>query len=115
MTRKFACVTAALNGITVDLLTWFTRTFRVRSDASIKSVATLFGFTWAVDDPGGRVSQTKIETARAGGPDAPDAQQWCLRYNESDVAAQAAIRDGVRSMFPSAEVGYDPGGLDRSI
>lgn len=41
----------------------------------------------------------KIETARGEGPDALEARQWCLRYNESDVAAQAAIRDGIREMF----------------
>jgi len=108
MTRKFRCVTETLNGITVDLLTWFTRTFRGRNDASIKTVSALFGFTWALDDPGGRLSQNKIETARAGGPDVPDARHWCLRYNESDVAAQAAIRDGVRGMFPQGQAGDEP-------
>jgi len=43
--------------------------------------------------------------ARAGGPDAADAKQWCLSYNESDVAAQAVIRDGLRAMFPDGESG----------
>ena len=98
MTRKFASVATALDGITVDLLAWFTGTFHVRGEASIKAVAQFFGFTWAVDDPGGRLSMTQIETARGAGPDAPRARQWCLDYNESDVAAQAAIRDGVRAM-----------------
>lgn len=100
-TRKFACIAAALDGITVDLLTWFTATFRVRGEAGIKNVAQLFGFAWTVDDPGGRLSQSKIELARAGGADALEARQWCLAYNESDVAAQAAIRDGLRMMFPA--------------
>ena len=104
-TRKFACFAAALDGVTVDLLTWFTTTFRVRGEAGIKKVAQLFGFTWAVDDPGGRLSQSKIEVARAGGADALEARQWCLRYNESDVAAQAAIRDGLRAMFPAGGAG----------
>ena len=99
MTRKFACMTAALDGVTLDLLTWFNSAFRVRREASIKHVAQLFGFVWAVDDPGGRLSMNKIETARGDGPDALEARQWCLRYNESDVAAQAAIRDGIREMF----------------
>jgi hypothetical protein len=42
----------------------------------------------------------KIEVARGDGPEAVEAQQWCLRYNESDVAAQAVIRDGLRARFP---------------
>ncbi len=100
MTRKFDCVTTALDGITVDLLAWFTATFHVRGEASIKAVAQFFGFTWAVDDPGGRLSMTKIENARAAGPEGLEARKWCLDYNSSDVAAQATIRDGVRAMFP---------------
>ena len=102
-TRKFDCVTAALDGVTLDLLSWFARIFRVQGSAGIKKIAQFFGFTWAVDDPGGRLSMLKIEVARAGGPDAVEAQQWCLSYNESDVAAQAAIRDGLRAMFPAGE------------
>jgi len=99
MTRTFDCVATALEGITCDLLVWFNRTFRVRGDASIKTVAHLFGFTWAVEDPGGRVSQTKVDLARGDGPEAVLARQWCLDYNESDVAAQAAIRDGIAARF----------------
>ncbi len=99
MTRKFDCVAAALDGIAVDLHAWLTRTFHIRGDASIKSVAPRFGFNWGVDDPGGRLSMQKIETARSGDT---EARQWCLDYNESDVAAQAAIRDGLRAQFPPA-------------
>jgi predicted RecB family nuclease len=104
-TRKFDCVTAALDGITLDLLSWFARIFRVQGSAGIKTIAQLFGFSWAVDDPGGRLSMLKIEVARAGGPDAAEAQKWCLDYNESDVAAQAVIRDGLRAMFPGGKAG----------
>jgi predicted RecB family nuclease len=107
-TRKFACVAAALDGVTVDLLPWFTGTFHVRGKASIKAVAQLFGFTWAVEDPGGRLSQEKIDIARGGGAEVLEAQEWCLRYNESDVAAQAAIRDGLRVMFTSGEPANPP-------
>jgi len=96
MTRKFASVAAALDGVTVDLLSWFNASFFARRSASIKNVAPLFGFGWGVDDPGGRISQSKIEVARGSGPQAVEAREWCLRYNESDVAAQAAIRDGLR-------------------
>jgi len=104
-TRKFGCITAALDGVTLDLLSWFARTFRVQGSAGIKTIAQLFGFSWAVDDPGGRLSMLKIEVARAGGPDAAEAQKWCLDYNESDVAAQAVIRDGLRAMFPGGKAG----------
>lgn len=97
-TRKFACAAAALDGVAVDLLSWFKTTFYVQGDASIKTIAQLFGFAWGVDDPGGRMSQLKIEAARGAGPDAVEARDWCLTYNESDVAAQAAIRDGLRAM-----------------
>jgi predicted RecB family nuclease len=97
LTRKFAAVAAVLDGITCDLLAWFNANFFARQTASIKNIAPLFGFQWGVDDAGGRVSQLKIDQARGGGPDAEEARQWCLRYNESDVAAQAAIRDGLRA------------------
>jgi predicted RecB family nuclease len=100
MTQRFACVTTALEGIAVDLRTWFLRTFHVRGEASIKAVAQFFGFTWGVDDPGGLQSMSKIEIARGTDADARNARQWCLDYNESDVAAQAVIRDGLRAMFP---------------
>lgn len=106
-TRKFGCVAAALDGVTVDLLPWFTSTFHVRGKASIKAVAQLFGFSWAVEDPGGRLSQEKIDIARGGGAEGLEAQEWCLRYNESDVAAQAVIRDGLRAMFPAGYSGDD--------
>jgi predicted RecB family nuclease len=99
MTRRFDGVAAALQGLTLDLRSWFLATFHVRGEASIKAVAQWFGFDWAVDDPGGRVSQEKVAIARGGGVEAADARQWCLRYNESDVAAQAAIRDGLRAML----------------
>lgn len=104
MTRKFDCVATALDGVTVDLLAWFLRTFHVRGEAAIKAVAQFFGFTWAVDDPGGRLSMTKIDIARGAGPEAFEARQWCLDYNASDVAGQAVIRDGVREMFSAEPV-----------
>ena len=105
MTRKFACVTTALDGITVDLLAWFTGTFHVRGEASIKAVAQFFGFTWGVDDPGGRLSMEKIEVARGAGQEALDARKWCLDYNASDVAAQATIRDGMRAVVAGTSDG----------
>jgi len=70
---------------------------RGRGTYSIKNIAPMFGFEWGVEDPGGFGSMDKIEQARIPGPDGDAARQWCLAYNESDVAAQAAIRDGLRA------------------
>ncbi len=95
-TRRFAEVARALDGLTYDLRKWFDATFFARTSSSIKQVAGFFGFRWEVDDPGGLASQGAIETARGNGAAADAARQWCLSYNECDVAAQAAIRDGVR-------------------
>ncbi|KLO26507.1 nuclease RecB family protein [Mycolicibacter heraklionensis] len=96
-TRRFAEVEQALDGLTYDLRKWFDATFFARTSSSIKQVAGFFGFRWEVDDAGGLASQGAIETARGNGPHADAARQWCLSYNECDVAAQAAIRDGLRA------------------
>ena len=50
-----------------------------------------------VEDAGGAQSQVKIDLARTHGPETDAAREWLTRYNESDVAAQAAIRDGLRT------------------
>ncbi|PQM53779.1 ribonuclease H-like domain-containing protein [Mycolicibacter virginiensis] len=96
-TRRFAEVQQALDGLTYDLRKWFDATFFVRTASSIKQVAGFFGFHWEVDDPGGLASLGAVEAARGNGPQADAARNWCLSYNECDVAAQAAIRDGVRA------------------
>lgn len=83
-------------GLVTDLKTWVEDRYWARDGYSIKHVAPALAFTWTVDDPGGAVSITKIETARTNHPDAPAARQWLLDYNRSDCAAQAAIRDGLR-------------------
>lgn len=95
-TRKFDAVVQALDGLTLDLKKWFDSSYFARTSSSIKSIAAALGFSWDVDDPGGFASQSKIDTARGSGPEADAARQWCLAYNESDVAAQAAIRDRLR-------------------
>lgn len=97
-TRRFARVDAVLEGRTIDLLAWFDQHFFCRDTSSIKTVAPLFGFAWTVEDPGGLLSMEKIQAVRAGGPGSPAMRQWLLDYNASDVAAQAAIRDGLRRL-----------------
>lgn len=96
-TRRFPGVTEALDGLTYDLHKWFTTEYFARTSSSIKCVAGYFGFEWEVDDAGGLASQRAIDVARGHGPEADVARQWCLRYNECDVAAQAVIRDGLRA------------------
>ncbi len=92
--RKFPRLHALLEEHGFDLCAWMRESFRVRGSFSIKDVAPLFDFHWGMDDAGGFASMRMIESARMGND---DARQWCLDYNESDVAAQAAIRDGLRA------------------
>lgn len=99
-TRRFAAVAEVLDGLTCDLRQWFDAEYFARTSSSIKCVAGYFGFQWEVDDAGGLASQLAIDVARGEGPEADAARQWCLRYNECDVAAQAAIRDGLRADGP---------------
>jgi predicted RecB family nuclease len=96
-TKQFPRFSALLDDRTTDLLAWASSEFVARKSFSIKDVAPIFGFEWGVDDAGGFSSMDKIEQARGTGPDAEAARRWCLDYNESDVAAQAAIRDGLRA------------------
>ena len=62
----------------------------------IKKIAPAVGFTWRDEDPGGLQSQTWLKEARAGsGAHYEAARSRILRYNEDDVTATAAIRDGI--------------------
>lgn len=99
LTKRFPAVQRVLDGVTVDLMKWFASVFFCRTSLSIKDVAAIFGFFWDVENAGGEASQYMIDVARGDGPEAAEARRWCLRYNECDVAAQAAIRDGVRQML----------------
>lgn len=103
LTRKYPAVDALLERHALDLHTWYTQHFFPRDGSSLKTVAPIFGFRWAVDDAGGAESQVQIELARAGGEEAAAAIEWLSRYNESDVAAQAAIRDGLRRSRPERD------------
>lgn len=110
-TRKFHAVAAALADRTFDLHGWFTNHYTVRGSTSLKNVAAHCGFVWAVDDPGGFASMNMIEQARTPGDDGEPAREWCLAYNESDVAAQAAVRDALRN---SAPIGRLPTRYDKT-
>lgn len=66
---------------------------------SIKHVAPHFGFQWRDEDPGGLQSQDWLLMAQE--TDDPRVRDELagriLAYNEDDVRAQAAIRDGMRA------------------
>jgi predicted RecB family nuclease len=83
----------------VDLLPLLRTNFMGVQGLGIKKVAPAFGFHWRDDDPGGLQSQGWLIEARSGPAESvrPAARQRLLRYNEDDVAATAAIRDGLRS------------------
>lgn len=62
----------------------------------IKKVAPAFGFTWRDDDPGGLQSQLWLVEARTGDDEGRDAaRQRVLAYNEDDVRATHAVRNGL--------------------
>ncbi len=81
----------------VDLLPLLRANFMGVHGLGIKKVAPAFGFNWRDDDPGGLQSQGWLLDARSGAdePVRLAARQRLLRYNEDDVAATAAIRDGM--------------------
>ena len=96
-TERFPDLVEVLHPLLYDLGVWFKENFLSARGWSIKYVAPLFDFHWAVESAGGLNSMEKIKIARGEGPEAEAARDWLLRYNECDVAAQAAIRDGIRA------------------
>jgi predicted RecB family nuclease len=81
----------------VDLLPIIRAHFFGLHGLGIKKVAPAFGFGWRDDDPGGLQSQLWLLEARAA--DDEDSrlagQRRILAYNEDDVRATAAIRNGL--------------------
>ncbi len=77
-----------------DLWSWVKQRFVSPNGYSLKVIAPLCGFDWRDDDPGGAQSELWYVDALAG----DDVQRArLLEYNEDDVAAQAAIREWVRT------------------
>ena len=80
----------------VDLHTLMRENFIGLHGLGIKKIAPAVGFTWRDEDPGGLQSQTWLKEARAGsGAHNEAARNRILSYNEDDVTATAAIRDGL--------------------
>lgn len=81
----------------VDLLPIIREHYFGLNGLGIKRVAPEFGFRWRDDDPGGLQSQLWLLEARAAEDDAvrEAGQRRILAYNEDDVRATAAIRNGL--------------------
>ena len=85
----------------VDL--WkYTRKVALRSSSySIKHLAPVANFRWAVENPGGALSLIKYKTAindSSSNSDREEAIHWLISYNRDDVAATYAVRTHFRSM-----------------
>lgn len=91
--RSIPAITSLVDAYGVDLRRWAEANLFARGGYSLKVIAPACGFVWRGDDAGGLESQRQLNIARAGGPDAAAAVEWCLEYNEDDVRAQAMIRD----------------------
>lgn len=89
-------------GVFTDLEDLFKTGFVSLHGSSIKKVAPHFGFSWSVDDPGGAISQTYLNTLRSNGAGAAEAKDWLLRYNSDDCTAMTVIRDGMRNWNQAA-------------
>ena len=83
----------------VDLLPIIRDNFFGLEGLGIKKVAPAFGFTWRDEDPGGLQSQLWLQEARNPSDEqaAEAARERILNYNEDDVRATAAIRDGLNN------------------
>ncbi len=79
----------------VDLLRVVDRQLVTGSTHGLKVTASLIGYRWPVDDPGGDASMVYHAMATGDGSDAErrDARQWLLDYNRGDVEATRAVRD----------------------
>jgi predicted RecB family nuclease len=81
----------------VDLLPIVREHFFGVEGLGIKKVAPAFGFEWRDDDPGGLQSQLWLVEARTAEDEATrvSARERILAYNEDDVRATAAVRNGL--------------------
>ena len=82
----------------VDLFPIIRRNFFGVAGLGIKKVAPVFGFHWRDADPGGLQSQSWLEQARRDLANSADLRARILDYNEDDVRATAAVRDGLRTL-----------------
>lgn len=92
----------------VDLLRVFDSQLITGGGAGLKVVASLAGYRWPVDEPGGAESMLLYETAvgAAEEDEKLKARKWLLDYNRGDVEATLALREWMDrggAMIPSIE------------
>jgi predicted RecB family nuclease len=78
----------------VDLLQIWDSQLITGGASGLKVVASLIGFRWPVDDPGGGMSMVRHDDAAAGDE---SARTWLLDYNRGDVEATHALREWMSS------------------
>lgn len=85
----------------VDLLPIIRQNYFGLHGLGVKKVAPAFGFNWRDEDPGGLQSQLWLLDARHSAETVgrESGQQRILTYNEDDVRATAAIRNGLGSQL----------------
>ena len=85
----------------VDLLPVMQQHYFAVSGHGLKKVAPAFDFQWRDEEPSGLLSQLwYLEAISEDEPAASAARTRILAYNEDDVRATAAIRDGLRHQAP---------------
>ena len=82
----------------IDLHRWFTTNYVTGRGNGLKTVATLLGFSWRDDDPGGASSMAWRADAidpEAAVAERAAARERLLAYNEDDVRATLAVRQAL--------------------
>ena len=79
----------------IDMLRVFNSQLITGGSTGLKTVASLAGYSWRVDEPGGAESMLRHDVAVGSSSerDREEARRWLLTYNRGDVEATHAIRE----------------------